>query len=376
MSGRFRLRARVVAWAVWHTLSRRLRGKQARPPRRILIAHHLLLGDTIMLAPLLAKLRREYPAAELVMTCPQAYLPLFAGRPYGVIAVAFDPRDPGCLPALRAQRGFDLALLPADNRYSWLARALDSGRIVAFDDPRGKPGNWLVTDWRHWPQRPMAFGDIAAGMVDGAPPSPYAPGDWPPPACAPFDKPQGAYCVLHLGASSPHKLWAPQRWQAVMAWAAAHGLAVVLTTGRSEAKLLAEVDPQGEHRHYPGTLDLAQMWHLLAGARFVLCPDTGIAHLARVVGTPAVTLFGPGSPVISGPGEFWRDSRYIPVWEEDMPCRDQNTLFERPLPWVRHCWRGVAECGNPVCMHSLAAERVLTALEALLAGERDKEHSD
>ena len=30
-------------------------------PRRILIAHHLLLGDTLMLTPLLAKLRASHP---------------------------------------------------------------------------------------------------------------------------------------------------------------------------------------------------------------------------------------------------------------------------------------------------------------------------
>ncbi|QKO11881.1 hypothetical protein HAT91_00178 [Dickeya solani] len=29
--------------------------------KRILVAHNLLLGDTVMLTPLLAKLRRNYP---------------------------------------------------------------------------------------------------------------------------------------------------------------------------------------------------------------------------------------------------------------------------------------------------------------------------
>jgi hypothetical protein len=34
-----------------------------------LIAHHLLLGDTIMLTPLLAKCHARGPEAEIVMTC-------------------------------------------------------------------------------------------------------------------------------------------------------------------------------------------------------------------------------------------------------------------------------------------------------------------
>ena len=47
---------------------------QARAsPRRILVLHHLLLGDTLMLTALLAKLRAQYPAAEIAMTVAPAY---------------------------------------------------------------------------------------------------------------------------------------------------------------------------------------------------------------------------------------------------------------------------------------------------------------
>src|ERR1700741_2126070 len=100
--------------------------------RRLLIAHHLLLGDTIMLTPLIKKARERYPAAEIVMTCPRAYAPIYAGRPYGLIAAAFDPRSLADHRALRRGRGFDLALIPGDNRWSALARALVARWIVAF----------------------------------------------------------------------------------------------------------------------------------------------------------------------------------------------------------------------------------------------------
>src|SRR3954466_14845680 len=95
-------------------------------PRRILIAHHLLLGDTIMLTPLIAKCRARWPDAEIVMTCPVAYAGLYARRPYGVRALPYDPPEPSTLKPLLAFTGFDLALIPADSRMSWLARALDA----------------------------------------------------------------------------------------------------------------------------------------------------------------------------------------------------------------------------------------------------------
>jgi len=365
----FRARAAAVTWAAWHTLLRAARAKRdvVASPRRILIAHHLLLGDTLMLTALLKKLRLKYPYAQIVMTVPRAFAPLYAGRPYGVEAVAFDPRAPADFRALRAKRGFDLAFLPAENRYSWLARALESDAIVAFEDPRNKPGNWLVTQWRRFPQAPAAFGDIAATLVEGPPPPPYAPQEWLAPRCAAFERPSGPYCVLHLGASTMHKHWNPEHWRVVARWAEARGLAVVLTSGPGlEAALVRQMDPEARYAAYPGTLDLAQLWALLSGAAFLVCPDTGIAHLARIVGTPTVALFGPGSPIVSGAGEFWRASPFIAVWEEGVACRDQNRLFGRELAWVRQCWRGVDQCGNPVCMHVLGVERVLAALERLL----------
>ena len=72
-AGHLRERTRVVARALL------LRGSRRMPPadpRRILVAHHLLLGDTLMLTPLLKKLRALHPDAEITMTVPPAFAPL------------------------------------------------------------------------------------------------------------------------------------------------------------------------------------------------------------------------------------------------------------------------------------------------------------
>src|SRR5205085_3548268 len=65
--------------------------RRSSDPRRILVLHHLLLGDTMMLTGLLAKLRARHPRAEIVMTVARPFAGLYAGRPYGVRAHAFDP---------------------------------------------------------------------------------------------------------------------------------------------------------------------------------------------------------------------------------------------------------------------------------------------
>jgi ADP-heptose:LPS heptosyltransferase len=344
----------------------RLEAPRVRPraPRRILVAHHLLLGDTLMLTPLVAKLRARYPDADIAMTVAAPIAPLYATRPYGVRAIAWSPRE---MPdALFAEAPFDLALVPGDNRYGWLALAMRARWIVAFAGDTPPPKNWPIDELVPYPSSPATWGDIvAAQMVDGDPPAPFARADWAAPPAREFRRPAGDYAVLHVGASSPLKLWPAERWCALAQWLASRAIAPVWSAARGEEAVVQEVDPHGEHASLAGALDLAQWWSLAAGARVVIAPDTGVAHLARIVGVPTVALFGPGSATICGAGEFWRDAPYRAVTVDPFPCRDQHVLFRREIAWVQRCGRTTAQCASPRCMHAISVHAVERAIAEL-----------
>ena len=356
----------LLFWRLLGTRSRRPR----TPPRRVLIAHHLYLGDTLMLTPLLAKLRQCYPDAEIVMTTPKAIVPLYRRRPYGVQALPYDPRDAASLCALARQPGFDLALVPGDNRYSWLARALGARWIVAFAGDRPAYKSWPVDEAQPYPDRPAAWGDMVAGLVPGASPPAFEVTQWPDPSCDAFELPPTPYCVLHVGASSPLKLWQPQKWQALAAQLSARGLHVVWSGGRGEQTIVDQIDPERKFPSFAGRLDLAQMWQLIKNAQALISPDTGVAHLGRITGTPTVVLFGPGSHVICGSGEFWRNAPARSVTIDPFPCRDQSVLFKREIDWVRRCQRrfgtGSGECNDNRCMRGIEVGQVLAKIKDLL----------
>jgi len=367
MKSRWLTRVISVGLAFWYAILGIGRRRPPARPRRILVAHNLLLGDTIMLAPLLKKLRQHYPRAEIIMTCTPGLVSLFAHRPYGVQAVGFDPRDVKTFLALFGNRGFDLALLPADNRLGWLARALNARWIVGFAGDRPAYKNRLADEVRSFGEQPMALGDlIAARLVDGEPPSPYAISDWRAPSAESFTLPPPLYCVLHVGAGSRLRYWEPDKWRALIAHLEINGIKPVLTTGPGEEALIPKIDPQGKCLAFPGNLSLTQMWRLLAGASAVVCPDTGIAHLARIAGAPSVVLFGPGSATLVSGGDFWRNIPGRKVTIPRFPCRDENLLFRRDLPWAEHCGRSTAQCTSPKCMHALTDEMVIQALDSLL----------
>ena len=367
MRSRFLGRALIAFGAILDTLLHAGGRKKPDAPRRILVLHHLLLGDTIMLTPLLKKLREQYPGAHIALTCPTSFLGLYALRPYGVHVLPFDERDVSTILALLREVRFDLTLIPAENRLSWLARAIGSRWIVAFDGDRPAYKSWLVDELRPFPRTPTAWGDLVCLLVEGPAPAPYLPGEWAAPRCEPFVLPSAPYCVLHIGASSPLRLWEPWKWQGLASHVRSLGRAIVWSVGPRETHLIDQVDPNGLYHRYTGTLALEQMWHLLAKADLLVCLDTGIAHLGRVAGVPSVVLFGPGSAHLFGGGDFWRTVPDRKVYVPNFPCRDENMIFRRHVDWAGHCGRTTLQCSAPRCMHALALERVREAVDDLVA---------
>jgi ADP-heptose:LPS heptosyltransferase len=340
-------------------------------PERVLIAHDLLLGDTIMLTPLLAKCRERWPSADIVMTCAPSYCGLYAMRPYGVRALSYDPRDVHSLTRLRAEAPFDLALIPGDNRYSWLARALRARWVVGFSGADARYKDWPIDELRSYPDVPTAWADLAAGLIDGPAPARYRMADWPAPPAAAFEAPAEPYCVIHAGASSALKRWPADRWSEVARRLETLDLRIALSAGPGEAHLLDAIDPGRAFPRFGGNLSLPQMWHLLERAKLLIAPDTGIAHLGRLVGVPTLALFGPGSALLSGAGDFWRDSPFIALTIPDFPCRDQTVTMRRDVRWIRRCERfqGTApgQCPEARCMLALSTDDVWRAAVHLLS---------
>ena len=334
-------------------------------PASILIAHNLLLGDTLMLAALLARLRRLYPRAAIDITVSPACLPLFAGRPYGATAIAWDPHHPGLTRAVTRRGPYDLALVPGENRHALLARAAGARWVVALD--RDTPGwkNRIVDELIPWPVAPANLADIFASLA-GTGDETFGSHDWPTPTATPFERPATPYAVLHVGAGSPLRYWPSERWGALAAHLRSRGLEVVWSAGPGETALVDAIDPHGIYRSLAGKLDLPQLWHLLAGAALLVVPDTGIVHMAKLTATPTVCLFGPGSDVLFGAGRFWRNHAFAVVIESDFPCRDQRTVFKRDIAWVRRCQRGIDRCAAPACMQALAIDRVAAACDRML----------
>lgn len=375
MSTRLLVRLHILLAALWNRLPTIGRRRRPQDVRRILVTHHpQMIGDLLLLTPLIAKLRECHPSAEIVITTSIATAALYEGRPFGIVAVPFVPRQHGTLRHLLRLGGFDLAVVPGDNRYGWLALALDARWITGFGGDRPAHKNWAFDELSPYPDTPATWGELAATLIPGPPPRPYLADDWPTPRCKPFDRPPAPYCVLHVGASTPLKLWPAPRWRLLADMLRQRGLRIVWSGGPREDPLVAEIDPPHTDISVVGRLDLAQVWNLIDQASLLVCPDTSVAHIGRLAFTPTVALFGPGSPAICGAGRYWCNSPFRTVTDADFPCRNRQTLFGRHIRWLRRCGRPPDQCATPgACMSAISFSSVQNAIDELL-GKADAEH--
>ena len=377
-SGRFYFRLFVLFYCIlFFILNAIKKRKPPKQPKSFLIAHHLLLGDTLMLTPMLANLRNRYPEAIIYFLVSEQYEGLYEKSPYGVKTIGYNPKNASSYFKLRRLvKSVDVAFIPGDNRFSSLAYSLGAKWVVAFWDlPKHWSKNLFVDQFIPLPHEPVNWEDMNVRLVqfnrnkvDNVQSSIYYDKkDWPAASFDHYQRPEN-YVVLHVGASNPLRYWQPEKWFELANQLEALGYQVVWTASPQEKGIIEQIDPGMKYKAFTD-LSLNQLWDLLKRAKLVICPDTGISHMAKLTNTPVIVLFGQGSNVLFGKGRFFKNHIfYKAIIIEDMPCRDQRVLFKRPIPWVRRCSRTLKDCQNNKCMNEISVDTVSQEATRFLSG--------
>lgn len=275
------------------------------------------LGDLVHALPVLAALRRHFPAARLGWVVEAKFAPLFAGlRALDETIVIrlrawrqrrFRPRT------LRELFAFSAALRRfAPDLVLDLMGSHRSGMIAAGSGCRRRVGPQRPDRWQpssaFWITEPTPLKgvhsvDRSLSLLDalGLPPEPadFIGGQlFPQAPPAPGD-----YLLIHPGAAWGDKVYPPRLWADVARRLRARtGLSVRVAIAPEEEHLPAAIEAAAAGAaHAVPAPDLPALASLLRGARLVLGGDTGPLHLAHALGTPVLMLHGPTDPARSGP---------------------------------------------------------------------------
>lgn len=111
--------------------------------------------------------------------------------------------------------------------------------------------------------------------------------------------------ALHPGSGSAAKNWPKDRWLALAAGmlAAEEQRHVAIIGGEADDAAIDTLAPlRGNARvQWWENLPLADLATRLAGASAYVGHDTGVSHLAAVLGVPSLLLFGPTDPAVWAP---------------------------------------------------------------------------
>jgi len=337
---------------------------------RILIIKPSSLGDIVHALPTLQALRTEYPHAHIAWLVKRQWAALLA-RADGLDRVwAVGPGVGGWLsmvPGLRAER-FDLVVdlqgLLRSGAMAWLTGCR---RRVGFANAReGSP--LLYTDRVPVPTREMHAVDrylLAAAAVgvpwEGEPHFGLHPlpedGREIDTLLDEHGVRRGAPWVgFVVSARWPTKRWPVESFAAVAeALQRDVGVRAVLIGGPDDQEAAREViaHMSGSPVDLTGKIGLRLLPALLSSASVLVTNDSGPMHVASAVGTPVVAIFGPTSPVRTGP----YGARHAVLARADVPCRP---CFDR-------------RCHNAVqleCLSRVEPDHVLDAVRRKLTVAR------
>ncbi|HVG18082.1 MAG TPA: glycosyltransferase family 9 protein [Blastocatellia bacterium] len=161
--------------------------------------------------------------------------------------------------------------------------------------------------------------------------------------------------VFQPGSGWPLKNWSPQRWgdlaiEIRRRW----GVTPLVPGGPGEDALVEAVVEASRGCAYglAGRLSLGPLAALYRRASIVIGIDSGPIHLAVMVGTPVVALYGPLDPLKWGP---WGPPHRHRVIRVELPCSPCDCIFDPP-------------CGIPIepaCCTGITVEAVMAAAEDL-----------
>jgi lipopolysaccharide heptosyltransferase I len=364
---------------------------------RILLIKPSAAGDVVHTLPVLEKLRRRYPDAQIDWLLTPENAPLVQGHPAISNILLFRRREFGrdglplsaitrllhLIGQIRAARYQLVIDLHGQLRSGLFALASQAPYRIGFDKPvrqsathfqgrqlqniptRGwsgaREGSWLAYNYRipiptldvHAVDRYLWLGPML-GLDDGPPvfnlpASPEAEARIAGHLKA-YAPPGKRIAIIAPGTKWETKHWRPEGFAEVARQLAENGFIPIFIGSKSEQALNRAI-----HARAPGSTDftgqtsLADLVALIRRADLVVSNDSASMHIAAALGKPAVSIFGPTNPTQVGP--YGQAGCVVRLNLSCSPCN----------------FRRLAQCPHHhACMHDLTVDMVMDRIRKVV----------
>ena len=274
-----------------------------RHPNKIGVLCSPALGDTLLFSAALQDLRTQYPQSEIIHFCMRQNLAAAELIPGATRRIVIDLTKPHqTIPAIRAQHLDAFLDFSSWQRLTAFYTLLSAARFTAgFRTPGQHRSRGYDLTVLHRPDL-HETGNFRSLLQALNIPTTHQPAVEIPPATTPeplADTPD--LIALHLWASGQRswlREWPEDRWLALAHRIARPGTVFAITGAPSDLPrtqpFIARMQAEGLHAiPFTGTDGFRSLARMLQRARVVVSVNTGVMHLAAILGAPTVSINGP-----------------------------------------------------------------------------------
>ncbi len=344
------------------------------------------IGDVLLATPVIASLKRKWPALAVDVLVFKGTEGILAGNLQIREVIAVDQRmtvTSHLALVRRIWRRYDMAIstLCGDRPtlYAWAAGRLSIGPVLTNVGRQGWKRALLS---RHVEFDDLLTHTVAMGLkvaaLIGVEPLAEVQVRWSEEnerAAVGILQEQiggGPFALLHPTPKYNYKKWHPEGWRELVLWLSQRGIKSVVTGSADPAEVdyLAKVLmqlPDGVI-DLTGKLSFGVLAALLRKASLYVGPDTVVTHMAAGLDVPTIGIFGPSNPVKWGPWPAARRELGSP-WPMCGSGRSGNVFLVQGqthcVPCRREgCERHVQSYSD--CMTHLPSQRVIGAAAEML----------
>jgi len=328
---------------------------EKRSISRVLVIRPGGIGDAVLLLPTLAAIKKQSPEAEIHILAERRNRAVFELSSCVSSILCYDiPSE-----LLRAVRGEYDAVIDTEQWHrlsAVIARMTKASILAGFGTNDRKHLFNISVPYSHDDHETASFSRLAGAVLPALPLVA---------AQESFSLPERAtqkaqellasligvhgYVALFPGASIPEKRWPVQAWRTLAERLYnSYGVGVVIIGGKDVETYAASIIQGVTGINTAGQLTLLETTALLKHMRLLITGDSGVLHLAWLMGTPTISLFGPSN---------------IAKWA---PTGENHFVVSRLLS----CSPCSAFGTTPPCPHDVRCMKEITADQVMEAAVR------
>ncbi len=327
--------------------------------KRVLVIRFSALGDVAMLAPIVRKAAEQYPDVAFTMLSQQRFADLFGGMPENVTFHGVDLKKQSLHEIVKGLGKFDaVADMHSVLRSFYIRSAmlLKGARVASIDkgrsDKRKLTSGKIHSPLKHTTER---YAEVFKTLH-----LPISDREWTD--VGPMLDRERLVCLEeHLPktgvgiapfAAHQGKIYPIERMERVVAMLSERGVPVTLFGGgKNEMELLGSWAARYKGvESVAGKYRLAQELERIRGLKLMVTMDSGNMHLASLVGTRVISIWGATHPFAGFLGYGQKESDCI---QRDLECRPCSIYGNKPCKF-----------GDYRCMDIAPEEVAQTILKA------------